>query len=155
MSNENYSLASEHEDIREQYKMIVNSYENGLQQRIGFNQSFVLLFTAIIGIYNFLMSREVPIPQTMVTYSVFFIGIVVGIFWMSIVIRGIKAEKNKFKMICEIESKMPMRVFTVPTKEDDVNKRKMFDPGYLELALPLFMVAVLVVNFGLFVVYVS
>ena len=154
MNIESIDVRTKHDDLMEQYKLIANSYESSRAQRLTLNQAFVFLFSAIVGLYNFLISRELPMSQTEVSYSVFIIGIVVGIFWSFIILQAIKSEKNKYKIIYEIENQMPIRLFSVPyNAENRSDETKLFDPGYLELALPFFMIAVLAVNCVLFAIH--
>jgi hypothetical protein len=149
--NDDTNFAKVDSVILEQYKLLVNSYESAQQQRISLNNVFVFLYSAIITLYNFLTSNATYLSPRHVSFSVFMIGIITGIFWMNIIRQGIISSENKSKIIREIEGKLPMRVFSVPEKEDHIlQKTKLFQPGYLEYALPFFMIAVLSVNFILF-----
>lgn len=137
--------------LLEQYKLIVNSFESAQQRRINLNNVFVLIYSVIIGLYSLLANdsaKLVPHKLAYSAYSIFIIGIVVGIFWVNIILQAMRSEKNKYRIIHKLESDMPIRLFSVSDlNEVDGAKKKLFNPGYLELALPLFMIAVLASNF--------
>src|SRR5581483_10239152 len=69
----------------EQYKLVAGSYESVQQRRIGNNNVFVFIYSAIIGLYNFLSNEHVPIADTQLSYStyiVFLLGMIVGAMWI-------------------------------------------------------------------------
>jgi hypothetical protein len=143
------------EVVLEQYKLIVNSYETAQHQRISLNNVFVFIYSVIIGFYNFLANASSPINERGLfhsTYSIFIISVIVAALWGTIIIRAITAEKNKYKIMSMLEDQLPVRLFTMPKASSELDKRngqKLFHPGYLELALPVFMMAVMAVNFVL------
>jgi hypothetical protein len=137
--------------LLDQYKLVANSYESIQQRRISNNNVFVFVYSAIIGLYNFLSNENVPIADLQLSYSiymVFLLGMIVGAMWVDMNLNIINSEKNKYRLLQMFESHMPLRIFSRRAGKKG-SEEKIVGSRYLDLILPIFMTLTLALNFFL------
>lgn len=140
--------------LMDQYKMVASAYESVQQRRMSNNNVFVFVYSAIIGLYNFLGNEHVPLADTQLSYStyvVFLIGMIVGAMWINMTITIIKSEREKYRQLQMFEDHLPLRVFSKLNEKYD-KERKFLSARYVDLVLPLFMIFALAINFFLMLI---
>ena len=90
--------------IIEQWKTCVEMADSISQRRDTFNNIFITLNTAVLSVI--ILNKDVD----SVCMSV--LGIINLIFWLIIVLNFKRLNKAKYKVISEIEKKLPIKAFT-------------------------------------------
>lgn len=125
----------------DQYKIYIESVEKISDRRQKNNEFFVALNTALLGILGYInIKTKISLVPIVVFFSI--AGIIINYYWYRTV-RSFKGlNSGKFKLIHEIESRLPIALFKI---EWDVlgrgKKRDLYWPvSHIETKIPwLFM----------------
>lgn len=91
----------------ETYKYFIQSSESIIERRLKANSFFLTLNSVIIGLATYIKSDGTIAPSLVVP----FIGILVGYIWYRLLRSYRDLNSAKFKVIHEIEQKLPLAVY--------------------------------------------
>ena len=95
-------------DVLEQYKLYVQSAENVSARRIASSRYLLTLNVALIALYGFQSSSFSP---GWLTISVPILGVLVSVLWDRIIQSHKDLNNVKFKIIHELELKLPAAIY--------------------------------------------
>jgi len=97
----------EKEIILEQYKLFVNTAEKVSDRRQSANNFFLTLNSAILAFSGYLTSIDIKKWY----FIVAFMGVFISYFWLKIIKSYRQLNSGKFKVIHDVEEKLPIALF--------------------------------------------
>ncbi len=95
----------------EQYRMYLHIFNSTSDRRNGSNEFFLGLNTAIIAVLGYLETRTPTNNTSVIFLFAPFVGIAICYCWYEIIISYKQLNKAKFKVIHNIEEKLPLSLF--------------------------------------------
>jgi len=95
----------------EQYRMYLHVFNTTGDRRSKSNEFFLGLNTAIIGILGYLETKNINDNNSVIFLFAPFVGIAICFCWYQIIISYRKLNRAKFKVIHEVEEKLPLSLF--------------------------------------------
>lgn len=99
------------ETILEIYKTYHDSIEKVAEKRQLANTFFLTLNTGILAIIGFLFQKDAPVLLKPLYLLLPFAGIISGVFWLKLVNSYRQLNCGKFKVLSEIETYLPIKVY--------------------------------------------
>lgn len=131
----------------EQYRIYLHIFNSTSDRRNKANEFFLGLNTAIIGVLGYLESKSLADSNSAIYFFAPFVGIAICYSWYQIIISYRQLNRGKFKIIHEIEEKLPIALFKdeweILGKGKD--KRKYYPLSIIERKIPLIFITLYIV----------
>lgn len=98
-----------HTTVLEQYKLYVQSAENVSSRRVASSRYLLTVNTALVALYGF-QSQILSLPW--LAFLVPILGILVSLLWHRIIASHRNLNSIKFKIIHDLEQKLPVALYT-------------------------------------------
>lgn len=128
----------------EQYKILAHSYEELQGKRSSINNMLIVMYSSLIGLYNFF--DKTKLSSFKAVFSIYSLAIFISVVWIAIIVKYMFTEKIKYKMIHEMESKMPVRIFSKDSQDSYIANSKIFSTSSIEILLPIMLLVLFSVD---------
>ncbi len=143
----NTSHKEEHADryidhYLEQYRIYLHIFNASNDRRNKYNEFFLGLNTAIIGVIGYLETKGGAIEGSAIFFFAPFVGIAICYSWYRIIESYRNINRAKFKVIHNIERKLPIALFETEWEllEKGKNSKKYYPLSLIEKKIPLIFI---------------
>lgn len=153
-----FSRNTEHKDnyadkyidhFLEQYRIYLHVFNSTSDRRQKSNEFFLGLNTAIIGMLGYLETKSSAHDQSMIFFMAPFVGIGICFCWYRLILAYKQLNRAKFKVIHNIERKLPTALFETEWellgKGKDMKKYRPLSS--IEKNIPLIFIALYILIF--------
>lgn len=135
----------------EQYRMYLHIYNSTNDRANKSNDFFLGLNTAIIGVLGYLETKNLTDDNSVIFIFAPFVGIAICYCWYQIIISYKNINRAKFKVIHNIEEKLPLALFRTEWEllgqgKNDKIYRKL---SSIEKKIPIIFIVLYAVIFGI------
>ncbi len=133
----------------EQYRIYLHIFNSTHDRNNKSNDFFLGLNTAIIGVLGYIETKGVSTYDSVIFIFAPFVGIAICYAWYQIISSYRKLNRAKFKMIHEVESKLPISFFE---KEWELlgkgkDRKKYYPLSLIERKIPIIFIILYIVIF--------
>ena len=123
----------------EQYKLLVESAEKVSEKRMGANNYFLTINTALISLTGLLSISKILTSNSNFIRLVSGFGLLICIIWFLIVLSYKQLNSGKYKVIHNLERRLPAKLFTQEWKALGEGKslRKYIPLSLIEVGVPV------------------
>ena len=130
-------------DLLEQYKLYVLSAENVSARRVASSRYLLTLNTALVALYGL---RSAALGHSFLMISIPIMGIAASILWLQIIKSHSRLNTVKFKIIHELETHLPVKLFDYEWKLAEKGGGTTYSPvTRIEKGIPAVFIALHVV----------
>lgn len=135
----------------EQYRMYLHIYNSTNDRANKSNDFFLGLNTAIIGVLGYLETKNLADSNSVIFLFAPFVGIAICYCWYQIIISYKNINRAKFKVIHNIEEKLPLSLFKTEWEllgrgQNELIYRKL---SSIEKKIPIIFIVLYAVIFGI------
>lgn len=134
----------------EQYRMYLHIFNSTSDRRNKSNEFYLGLNTAIIGVLGYLETKNFSDNSSVIFLFAPFVGIAICYCWYQIIISYKQLNKAKFRVIHDIEDRLPLSLFKTEWEllGRGINTLKYRKISSIEKNIPIIFIVLYAVIFG-------
>lgn len=135
----------------EQYRMYLHIFNSTSDRRNKSNEFYLGLNTAIIGVLGYLETKNFSDNSSVIFLFAPFVGIAICYCWYQIIISYKQLNKAKFRVIHDIEDRLPLSLFKTEWEllGRGINTLKYRKISSIEKNIPIIFIVLYAVIFGM------
>jgi len=133
----------------EQYRIYLHIFNSTHDRNNKSNDFFLGLNTAIIGVLGYLETKGNANNESIIFIFAPFVGIAICYCWYQIISSYRQLNRTKFKVIHEVESKLPISLFETEWEllGKGKNRKKYYPISLIERKIPIIFIILYIVIF--------